>query len=1136
MIRIARRLFRSGESEYLLNGRACRLRDIQEIFLGTGLGSDTYAIIEQGRIGQVISAKPYELRGLLEEAAGVTKFKAKRKLAWAKLESSKQNLARVSDILEEIRRQVNSLQRQAAKARRYGELRGQLQGQLRLLLASRYRETEQQATRAALEVSLLSGSLREQLERIDAQEKQQQAGQELCRRDEAELRQAVEDRSALRVAAERARSQFAAQSQQVQYLNNRIEEAATELEQWRAQREAFEQERSACASVLETIRAESATLHELHRRQSQESLACQRQLTEKADRLEQLRQQMLETVHRCATLHNQVAQIEQFLETTARQTEQAEGRLAAAETAQESAARNREESQAAVMQHHAALEALAGQRNRLEESLRTARAEQAQQRDLLEQLRAELAAGQARLQSLGEILARRAYTSETVQRLFEAQTAESPHVLPRVGHPLATAGGNGGATLQARFQPMGVLADFLEVDPAYERVAEEFLREELDYVVVQDWEAASEAVRLLRSEVPGRATFLLHSAVHKSGNGNGNGHSLISEENAESLPGVVGKLENYLRFTNGLSGSAGNLLPKLQRCYLAADAEVARTLAGQQPDSYFLTPEGDWFHGPLVTAGKADFSGPLALKRELRELSRQVSDKEAAAEKAVEQLSRAIQLIEEQQASLESLTTQQQESEKQLMVAERDLREGHERWEQAAERLTLLRFELEHLGRETENARERRDSNLQEISLREQQRADLEAETTTLRQAIGELEAARTEAQARAAETQSRLAALGERERAGAEALERVERSTEQLARRLAERNQQIEQWYYQKSLYEEGNRQLEQQAAEAERRAEELVSRMEELESDCRKHRQLLAEMELKLQQSRHELEGIRNRKTEAEVQLARQQSDLEHLRQSCRNELQVEIEALAAEDLPLLGAEEIVSAEEQCRQLKTKIENLGPINMVALEEFEECRQRHEFLERQRQDLLDSIQDTTQAIQEIDEITHRQFREAFEQINAHFQRTFETLFGGGQGFLRLTEAEDPSEAGIEIVAQPPGKRLQNVLLLSGGEKALAAMALLLAIFRYRPSPFCILDEVDAPLDEANISRFTTMVQEMSGDTQFLLITHSKKTMSIAPTLYGVTMEEPGVSKIVSVKFNGTPAPAPQRQMAATLA
>ncbi|MBI1956203.1 MAG: AAA family ATPase [Acidobacteria bacterium] len=211
----------------------------------------------------------------------------------------------------------------------------------------------------------------------------------------------------------------------------------------------------------------------------------------------------------------------------------------------------------------------------------------------------------------------------------------------------------------------------------------------------------------------------------------------------------------------------------------------------------------------------------------------------------------------------------------------------------------------------------------------------------------------------------------------------------------------------------------------------------------------------------------------------------------------------------------------------MKAKLEGLGPINMMALEEFEECRQRHDFLENQRQDLLNSIRDTTQAIEEIDAITNRQFQEAFAQINTHFQETFRQLFGGGQAGLRLTEAEDPAEAGIEILAQPPGKRLQNVLLLSGGEKALAALALLLAIFRYKPSPFCILDEVDAPLDDVNIGRFTKMIEEMGRQTQFILITHSKKTMNIAPVLYGVTMEEPGVSKIVSVKFNGQAAPAP---------
>jgi chromosome segregation protein len=241
--------------------------------------------------------------------------------------------------------------------------------------------------------------------------------------------------------------------------------------------------------------------------------------------------------------------------------------------------------------------------------------------------------------------------------------------------------------------------------------------------------------------------------------------------------------------------------------------------------------------------------------------------------------------------------------------------------------------------------------------------------------------------------------------------------------------------------------------------------------------------------------------------------------------------LERALAKDTPL-APEALAEAEEQYRQLRTKLENLGPINMMALEEFEECRTRHEFLETQRQDLQDSIRDTTQAIGEIDAICNRQFAEAFEQIGAHFQRTFTQLFGGGQGMLRLLEVDEPAdapakvfgarqeEAGIEIIAQPPGKRLQSVLLLSGGEKALAALALLVAIFRFKPSPFCVLDEVDAPLDEANIGRYTQMVQEMSRQTQFILITHSKRTMNIAPVLYGVTMEEPGVSKIVSVRFH----------------
>ena len=253
----------------------------------------------------------------------------------------------------------------------------------------------------------------------------------------------------------------------------------------------------------------------------------------------------------------------------------------------------------------------------------------------------------------------------------------------------------------------------------------------------------------------------------------------------------------------------------------------------------------------------------------------------------------------------------------------------------------------------------------------------------------------------------------------------------------------------------------------------------------------------------------------------MARAESDFAHHAQQCRDELNADAGTLLAELAPesVLAGEALQLAEEELRQLKTRIENLGPVNMMALEELQEAEERLTFLDTQRQDLLASIEDTTQAIREIDQVSKQQFLEAFKAINAYFAESFRVLFGGGIGEMRLADEND-ADSGIDVVAQPPGKRLQNVLLLSGGEKAMAALALLIAIFRYTPSPFCVLDEVDAPLDESNVERFTRMIQHMSRHTQFILITHSKRTMEIAQVMYGVTMEEPGVSRLVSVRFD----------------
>jgi chromosome segregation protein len=279
--------------------------------------------------------------------------------------------------------------------------------------------------------------------------------------------------------------------------------------------------------------------------------------------------------------------------------------------------------------------------------------------------------------------------------------------------------------------------------------------------------------------------------------------------------------------------------------------------------------------------------------------------------------------------------------------------------------------------------------------------------------------------------------------------------------------------------------------------------------------------------------VEGVRERRSAIELSLVELRSDVKHLDETCRRDLARPLADLDAELQDEVDAEQLAEAEERHQQLTSKIESLGPVNVLALEEFKEAEERMEFLDTQRNDLLDSIRDTQQAIHEIDTVSRKQFQEAFDAINANFREIFSSLFGGGVGEMRLTEAEDPSEAGVEIVASPPGKRLQNIALLSGGEKSLTALGLLMATFRYRPSPFCILDEVDAALDEANLIRFRRLVEQMSDQTQFILITHSKATMQIAQTLYGVTMQEPGVSKLVSVRMSGEENQPNRRERAA---
>ena len=410
-----------------------------------------------------------------------------------------------------------------------------------------------------------------------------------------------------------------------------------------------------------------------------------------------------------------------------------------------------------------------------------------------------------------------------------------------------------------------------------------------------------------------------------------------------------------------------------------------------------------------------------------------------------------------------------------------------------------------------------------QIAAAEQQRVEREHFAAAGQEQLSGLRERRDQAAQDASQRLARVATLEERHRSATVGLERIELLVTEMIERVVALRLQIESSAAEKLRRETENQEIAVRLVDfdAERNACETRDGLLQVESEQVRAR--LSEIDQALHQARELLDQLRDRRADLSAAAAKLQSDGQYMAETCLNELGVQRDELMADITISIVRDEQLTVEDQIyRDMRARLDAMGPVNMMALEEYKETAERHAFLETQRKDLYDSIENTQATIKEIDTFSRQKFEEAFHKINENFQATFRKLFGGGQGFMRLTDEENSAESGIDVVASPPGKKLQNVLLLSGGEKALTALALLVGIFQYQPSPFCILDEVDAPLDEANIGRFTELVKEMSLQTQFVLITHSKKTMSIAPVLYGVTMQEPGVSKLVSVRFGAT--------------
>lgn len=1103
-ITITRRLYRSGDSEYLINGRTARLRDIQDLFMGTGLGPESYAIIEQGRIGQILSTKPQDRRSVIEEAAGITKFKTRKRLAEAKLESAKQNLSRVFDILEEVTRQVNSLKRQASKTRRYSELKTEATGYLRQVLIARFRTLERETTKLAIELNLASAQLQNLQEAIAGRERDQSQLSESAYANEQALTAARKQLSDLQLEAQRAQGQFEYQVKQIEQIHERLGAAAREAETLESQQQARAAELDRQSAELEALACDSASAQQRLEQKSGERQQAQAQVAEQERALEAGRQAVIRLLdeisalkHRIAHRDGQLASYQRDAERAATEQQESESDLARLDQA-------RAELSDRLTARQTELMALTDRRNALQQDLQDKRAALAGSRRVVERLRTEHSRVKARKDSLEEVLQHRSYTTESVKRLFGS-----------IEH---------GKTLN--LQPIGVLADFLEVDPEIERAAEEFLHDELEYVVVREWVDADRGIEFMRGEPDGRVTFLVEERHEFSGRTG-------DLPRPATQPGTLTLLTDALRFTNGVSHLPLELLPRISYCYMAADRGIARQMAARFPHCWFLAHDGVSYHGQAVTGGKKSGAGPLALKRELREVSqieRAKHDELTAAETEAAEIDRALASLDEQ---LEHVRAQQQTQEKEVLALDHETRKLAEELQRTHALLARARQELETLGRTQIELKEHSERDRTALAEGEKQRTKEEQALESARERLSLLQAALGHLTEEHAAFRADLAGLDERRRSAAEHRARLDSQLREAANRQAQLTQETERLRSNRAELLASNAQLEARTSEltaAIAAAERAVEELAQNESDFRAN---LAAIDEQLKQLRLDAQLAHERRSQLQVAFARAESDLKHLEETCRNELdaplaQVIEGAGAAEDVA--GLEEL---EAQYAEVRRKIEALGPVNPQALEEFEEAQHRHDFLSAQRQDLLDSLRDTEKLINEIDVESRKRFSEAFQAINANFREMFKTLFGGGIGEMRLTDEENAAESGIDIVASPPGKKLQSVLLLSGGEKSLTAMALLMATFQYTPSPFCVLDEVDAPLDEANIERLTRLLREMSTQTQFIVITHAKRTMEAAQSLYGVTMQEPGVSKLVSVKFDQQLEPAQMQLHAA---
>ncbi len=1081
-VTVSRRVYRSGESEYLINGHSCRLRDVNELFYDTGIGKEGYSIIGQGQIDKILSGKPEDRRELFDEAAGIVKFKKRKAQALKKLESEHESLVRVRDILGELERQNGPLKNQSEKARQYLKYKEELKNyDVNMFLIedreNRVRLSELEgniaAARADLEQSRgKAEQLRMEYEKLSAVNKTL----------EEEINEERERISRNGLKKENLEGQIGLLREQIHFEENRREEFAGRLTQLQKENEEKLGQKKAFARRQEML---AAQLKE--GQQEREGLILEN--ARSAERISALDAHISSDKEQQMRLMNDRTGLAARKQRYLTMTEQAQMRKSEIYAKQLRSKSDEAVQRELVERLEETAEAIKGQNAKLNEQLQCLTLKQKEQEEQLLKLtrlqnerQQEYHTLQTRLESLQNIAERYEGYGNSIRRVMECRSR-----MPGI---------------------VGVVADLISVDKRYEAAIETALGGSIQNVVTDSEITAKHCIEYLKKNRFGRATFLPLTTI--------DGSRTLGVKDGLDEPGVIGIASRLVSVRAEYQALAGYLLGRIM---VVDHMDHGLALAKKHKFSFrIVTLEGDLINagGSMTGGAYKNSSNLLGRKRELEELEEGMKKALRRFETGQEELAEETENKKELEEALAQCREELADSQVELARSQMDWKQGQDKLEEMQEGGRELIEELNQLKeqlQEIDLAREALSEEEEALEQRNQEYAgaidDFTLQLTQERERKEELSRKLEEQNLSCSAADQQLRFLQENESRIREELEKNRREAENIEADTRQSVQLSEEKERQIRQTEESIRML---TAEMERQNETAGAKAADREKNADRQNRMLAE---------------RERLNEVNAGLDKEMFRLEHQKEQAETRMEKAVEYLWSEyELTPSETEKLrddtlnslPELRELSGELRKQIKSLGNVNVNAIEEYRELSERYEFMKTQHDDLVAAEERLNQVIVELDEGMRRQFEEQFRLIKKEFDKVFKELFGGGQGTLKLlADEKDILEAGIQIIAQPPGKKLQNMMQLSGGEKALTAISLLFAIQNLKPSPFCLLDEIEAALDDSNVVRFAKYLDKLKKFTQFIVITHRRGTMLIADQLYGITMQEKGVSSLVSV-------------------